>query len=238
MSLRKRRYLASYGAAALAVAATVGVLSGCQSVAGSQAVSLVRVIDASYNAPAVDVYVGQTQIAGNTGAPSITNYAILSPGVQATKIDASGTTKVLATVSGNYLASTQHSIYLSDSGTSFTATLLTDQVKAAPAGDFDVRFLQNANAVGSVDIYLVPDGSKFAAATPIAANLAPGQVTSYIPVSAGSYQLVIAPAGSTKASYTGSAVVYASGQVRTLLITDQPNVDQQPINVVVGNDVD
>uniref|UniRef100_A0A7V4XQJ8 DUF4397 domain-containing protein n=1 Tax=Acidobacterium capsulatum TaxID=33075 RepID=A0A7V4XQJ8_9BACT len=234
MTLRKSRYLV----AVLALAATVGVLSGCQSVAGSQAVSLVRVIDASYNAPAVDVYVGQTQIAGNIAAPLITNYAILSPGVQTTKIDSTGTTKVLATVNGDYLASTQHSLYLSDSGTGFTATLLTDQVIAAPAGDFDVRFLQNANAVGSVDIYLVPDGSKFAAATPIVANLAPGQVTSYIPVAVGSYQLVIAPAGSTKASYTGSAVVYTSGQVRTLLITDQPNVDQQPINVVVGDDVD
>jgi hypothetical protein len=233
MSLHKSRYLAAF----LSVAATACSLCGCQSVAGSQAVSLVRVIDASYNAPAVDVSVGQTEIAANIAAPLITNYAILSPGVQATKIDATGTAKVLASISGTYPASTQHSVYLSDSGTGFTATVLTDQVTAAPAGQFDVRFLQNANAVGSVDIYLVPDGSKFAAATPIAANLAPGQVTSYIGVAAGSYQLVIAPAGSTKASYTGSAVIYASGQVRTLLITDQPNVDQQPINVVVGDDV-
>jgi|SRR5579875_626128 len=234
MSMHRFRFLT----AVLALAAAILPLCGCQSVAGSQAVTLVRVIDASYNAPAVDVYVGQTPIAANIAAPVITNYAILSPGVQATRIDATGTTKVLASISGSYLAGTQHSVYITDSGTGFTATVLTDQAIPAPAGKFDVRFLQNADAVGNVDIYLVPDGSKFAAATPIAADLAPGQATSYIPVDAGSYQLVVTPAGSTTASYTGSAVTYTSGQVRTMLITDQPNVDQQPINVVVGDDVD
>lgn len=224
--------------AVAALATVIGPICGCESVSGTEAVSLVRVIDASYNAPAVDVYVGATQIAGNIAASTITNYAILSPGIQTTKIDSTGTTKVLTTLSGSYLASQQHSVYITDSGTGFTATILTDQVVQAPVGKVDVRFLQNANAVGAVDIYLVPDGSKFAAATPIASDLAPGQVTSYIPVDAGSYQLVIAPAGSTTASYTGSAVTYIAAQVRTLLIVDQPNVDKQPINVVVGDDVD
>lgn len=234
MSFLKSRQFA----AGLALAAVIGGLSGCQTVSGSQAVSLVRVIDASYNAPAVDVYVGQAEIAGNIAAAAITNYAILSPGILTTKIDATGTTKPLVTLSGSYLAGQQHSVYITDSGTGFTASVLTDQVTAAPVGDFSVRFLQNADAAGNVDIYLVADGSKFAAATPIASDLAPGQVTSYFNVAAGSYQLVIAPAGSTTASYTGSAVTYVAGQVRTMLIVDQPNVDQEPINVVVGDDVD
>src|ERR1022692_4768038 len=65
----------SLGALAMASLASLGaslLLAGCQSVSGYSAVSLVRVIDASYNAPAINVFVEGNLVAANIGQGSIT----------------------------------------------------------------------------------------------------------------------------------------------------------------------
>jgi hypothetical protein len=53
----------------------------------------VRVIDASYNAPAVDVKVATTQIAANIGAATFTNYAFLPPEDTTAYVYPTGTTQ-------------------------------------------------------------------------------------------------------------------------------------------------
>src|SRR5437764_5116982 len=64
--------------AALSLVAALG-LSSCTSVAGFSPTSLVRVIDASYIAPAVNIYVANTLFAGNVGEGYISNYGTLKP---------------------------------------------------------------------------------------------------------------------------------------------------------------
>src|SRR5579875_3702700 len=59
-------------------------LSACQAVAGFSQPSLVRVIDASYIAPAVNIYVEKTLFAGNVGEGYISNYGTVTPSNAAT----------------------------------------------------------------------------------------------------------------------------------------------------------
>ena len=148
-------------ATALAVAALP--LLGCQSVANSSpSQTQVRVIDASYNAPAVDVDIATTAIAANIGAATFSNYAFLPPENATAYVYPTGTTKSGASVDGQFLVNEQHSILIADSGKGYTASILTDQPTAAPAGYFSIRFLQQALQAGAVDIYLVPDGGTLA----------------------------------------------------------------------------
>src|SRR5215469_4863599 len=68
----------------LAVAAGVSLvlalgLSSCTNVQGFSQPSLVRVIDASYIAPAVNFYVEKTLFAGNVGQGYISNYGAVAP---------------------------------------------------------------------------------------------------------------------------------------------------------------
>lgn len=229
----RRRLLAAKSLAAC----LLWPLCGCQTVSGSQSSSLIRVIDSSYNAPALNVYVGKTEIAQNIAAGAITNYAILAPTLATISIDAAGTTKPLATLSADLRSAQEHSIYIADSGASFSSRLLTDQTTAAPVGDFSVRFIQGANAMGNIDIYFVASGETFKGTTPIVKDAAPGTASVYLNVPVGSYELVITKAGSTTPLFTGSDAAYGAGEVRTMLITDEPTVDQQPIKVVVGDDL-
>jgi len=212
-------------------------LCGCSTVVGSGPTTLVRVIDAAYNSPALDAYVSATPIAVNFGGPSVSNYAFLPPAVATIKITPTGKSTALAQLSGTLEVSQQHTVYITGQGTDFQVTLLTDQSMAAPAGSFAVRFLQQAIATGAVDIYFVPDGTKIAAAKPVLSDLAPGTVTAYTNIPAGTYDLVVVPAGTTTNPYTSAATAFNSGQVNTMLIVDQQLLNTPPINVLVADDV-
>jgi hypothetical protein len=225
-----------------AVVSVLGLLAsvvcGCTTVAGYQPVSLIRVIDASYKAQALDAYVSTIPIAVNFGGPSISSYATLPPGSAVVKIVPTGKQTVLAQVNGTFLASEQHTVYITDLGTGIQAALLTDQNTAASAGFFSVRFLQQAISTGAVDIYFVPDGSTITDAKPVLSNVPAGTVTAYLNVPAGNYDVVVAAAGTTTGAYTSAATAFSSGQVTTMLIVDQQLLNTPPVNVLIANDVD
>lgn len=224
--------------AGAAAAAVMWPLCACQTVSESQTTSLVRVVDASYNAPAVDVYAGKTEIASNVAAGKITNYAILAPGPVTITVDATGTKTPLAKLTTDLQAAEQHSVYLADAGNGFEAKLLKDQTESGPVGEFSVRFLQSAQATGAVDVYFLENGQSLKDAKPVVQGLGPGQDSGYVTVPNGSYSLVVTQAGSKAAVFTGSSVTYAGGEVRTVLIQSGPASRPQAaaMQVVVGDD--
>lgn len=215
----------------------VAILTGCQSVQGTSPVTMVRVIDASYNAPPVGIIVGQTAIAANIGGATITNYAFLAPGPSTAYIYPPKSKTPSASTTGQFLASQEHSVYITDSGAGYTATVLTDQATAPPNGDISVRFLQQAIATGAVDIYFVPSGDTLSDAKPVLSNLTVGSITDYINIPTGTYSVVITPTGVATATYTGTSIQFSAGQVRTMLIMDAQLTTNPPVNVVVGDDL-
>ena len=214
------------------------LLGGCQSVQGVTPETMVRVIDASYNAPAIDVTVGGTPIAANIAGPTITNYAFLpAPETTTAYIYPTGTKKATATVATTLQASTEHSIYITDSGAGYSATLLTDQIATPPAGDIAFRFLQQAQTTGPVDIYLVPGGSDLTGTKPLLTDQIANSITGYLDVPAGTYTLVVTPTGTTKTKFTSASLDLSAGAVRTVLIMDAQLTSNPPVTVVIGDDL-
>ena len=228
------------GAAALALAPLLaGALSGCQSVQSSApSQTTVRVIDASYNAPAVDVKVGTTPIATNIAAATFTNYAFLPPENATAYVFPTGTSKATAQAAGQFLVSQAHSVFITDTTNGlYTASILEDQATVAPSGYFSIRFLQQALIAGAVDIYLVPSSSTLADSKPLFADVEPGSAVGYANVLAGAYTVVITPAGSIKTPYSSSPITFVGGQVRTALIMDAQLTTNPPVTVTIGNDL-
>jgi hypothetical protein len=236
---KTRKSWAGVGATALVAALPVLsiMLSGCQNIQGTSSQTLVRVIDASYNAPAVDVKVGTTAIATNIAAQTITNYAFLSPQNGTAYVDPTKTAKATATAQGNFLAGQQHSVFLTDSGAGYAATILTDQVTAPPTGYFSLRILQQALTTGPVDVYLVPSTSTLAGSKPLLSDVAAGTIAGYVNITAGTYTVEVTPAGVKTTPYTSASLTFAAGQVRTLLIMDAQLTTDPPVTVVMGNDL-
>ncbi|MBT9331945.1 DUF4397 domain-containing protein [Paracidobacterium acidisoli] len=193
-------------------------------------------IDASYHAPALNVSIGGSPIAANIVQGSITNYAILGVQTSQAQVYPVKSTTAAISVSGAFGASEQHSVYITDTASGYTATVLEDQNTAAPSGYASVRFLQQAIATGPVDIYLVPSDSTLADTKAVLAGTAAGTATNYINVPADSYTLVVTAAGSITSKYTASLTLNG-GAVRTLLIMDQQLTNNPPVTVVTGNDL-
>lgn len=228
-------------AASVALASALGI-AGCTTVEdGSTPAALVRVIDASYIAPAANVYVQNALFAGNVGQGTITAYstvkAALSAVVKVTPV--SGSTPAV-TAAATLNPSTQHTILITDNGaatTQYVVTVLEDQSTAAPAGKSDFRFLNQAPSTGAVDIYMVPSGAELADAKPLVTNLAVGATTAYISFGSETVSMVITPTGTTTAKYTSATLALTGGEVKTVVIVDSQLTADPPVQALIADDL-
>ena len=231
---------------ALAIAAAVSIvlafsLSGCVNVAGYTQPTLVRVIDASYVAPAINVLVEGTIVAGNIGQGTISPYATLTTSLSApVKIANAATGDSLTTTSNPFLAGHQYSVYLTDFGnppTTYTVSVVTDQQTAAAAGHSAFRFLNQAIKTGAVDVYMVPNGSTLAQSIPLVSNLAVGASFNYVDFASQTVTMVVTPTGKTIPKYTSTTLYLSGGEVRTVLVVDAQLTSDPPILAYMANDV-
>lgn len=227
-------------AAAGSLALALG-LSACQSVQGFSQPSLVRVIDASYIAPAVNIYVEKTMFAGNVGEGYISNYGTVTPSINApvTVSQATGGSTLVSAVV-TLKAGAQHSVFLTDNGvspTQYTLTVLEDAQMAAASGHSSFRFLNQAPRTGAVDVYMVPAGTTLANTIPLCTNLAVGSTCGYLSFASESVTMVITPTGLTTPKYTSKALSLTGGEVRTVVVVDSQLTSDPPVNVVIAKDV-
>jgi hypothetical protein len=228
------------GAAICALAAAFG-LAGCQTVQGYTATALVRVIDASYIAPAANVYVENQLFAGNIGQGYISNYGTVPPSPAAVfKVSPVTGSTPTASASATLNAGTQHTAFITDNGqssTQYVLTVLEDQSTAAASGHSAFRFLNQAPRTGAVDVYMVPSGSTIADTTPLVTDLAVGSSTAYISFASTTVTMVITPTGVTTPSYTSTSLALTGGEVRTVVIVDSQLTTNPPVQALIADDV-
>jgi hypothetical protein len=226
--------------ASLSVLAALS-LSSCTNVQGFSQPSLVRVIDASYIAPAVNFYVEKTLFAGNVGQGYVSNYGTVAPSPAAqVQVTAAKGGASLVTAAATLNAGAQHSIFLTDNGaapTAYALTVLEDQQTPAATGHSAFRFLNQAPRTGPVDVYMVPSNATLATSIPLCSALAVGSTCGYVSFTSQTLTMVITPAGTTTVKYTSTALALTGGEVRTVVIVDSQLTSDPPVQVVIANDV-
>ena len=233
-----RRSRRNVGLGALAV---LPLLSGCQMVVSTSGGAGVRIIQASPNAPGIDMYVNSTTLAYNLGFSSVTSYVPINAGTYTINAATAGTTQVLATEKGTLVDGSQYTVLLGSSAADLQELVLKDQSQAAPSGQISLRFIDEASVVGSLDVYLVPAGTKLAAVTPLITNLTFQNTPTYLNVPTGTYTLVLVPTGTvptstTVATYTGAQVAYSGGSATTVVLVDQQLVTTPGVQVISATD--
>jgi Domain of unknown function (DUF4397) len=228
-------------AVGLATALALG-LSSCTNVAGFTPTSLVRVVDASYIAPAVNVYIENTLFAGNIGQGYISNYGTVkpSPAAQIKVTQATGGATLVA-AAATLNAGMQHSVFLTDNGASPTAyivTVLQDQQTPAAAGHSAFRFLNQAPRTGAVDVYMVLGSTTLANTIPLCTALPVGSTCGYVSFASATVTMVITPAGTVTPKFTSTSLALSGGEVRTVVIVDSQLTNDPPVQVVIAKDVD
>jgi hypothetical protein len=230
--------------AAVALLALSLGLAACENVAGFTQPSLVRFIDASYIAPAVNVYVtsgtNSVELAGNLGQGAITSYGTVTASAAAqVKITEVTDTTTLVKADVTLLGGHQHSIFLTDNGSttnSYTVSVLEDQQVPAASGHSAFRFLNQAPKIGAIDVYMIPSGSTLAKTNPLVSNLPVGQTFGYTMFNAQTVTMVIVAHGTLTPKYTSSSLALTGGEVRTVLVYDSQLTSNPPVYVSVAND--
>ena len=212
-------------------------LAGCQAVQPTPTSTQVRVIDASPDAPGLDIYSGGSAIAYNLGFGTVTSYVGLAPGIYTMTADTAGSKQILTSAKATLVTANQYTILLGNSSSNLQELVLTDQVQAAPSGQIALRFLDEATRVAAVDVYLVPAGAKLTAITPVLTNVSFPFNSGYVNVPAGTYTLVLVPTGTvptstTVATYTGSQAGYTGGSATTIILIDQQLVTTPGLQVL------
>jgi len=220
-----RLHLTTRTARLTALAVLAAGLAGCQSMAGTASISQIRVIDASPDAPALDIYQNSQAGLYNVGFGTVSSYIPVTPGAYTHAAYTAGTQQQLATIRGTFATNGQYTVLAGNIAANLQMTVLKDQSTPAPAGQTALRFLGQATRGGPVDIYLLPPGFSLSGASPVATGVGFGSNTGYINAPSGTYSILAFPTGAvpsaTTPTYTGSQVSYPATSVHTVLLIDQ-----------------
>jgi hypothetical protein len=226
-----------------AVAVLVAGLAGCQSIAGTQQFTMVRFIDASPDAPGLDVYEGSAAVAYSLGLGTVSSYIPIGAGGYTFSVDSAGTQQQLASVHSSYATGSQYTVVTGNIAANLQMTVLKDQSAPSPAGEVGFRIVDESTRAGAVDVYLMPFGSTLAGVAPIATGVSFGGNTGYVDVPSGTYSVVVFPAhavptGGTTPLFTGSQLEYSGGAARTIVVLDQKVATTPGVQVVTADDFD
>jgi hypothetical protein len=217
------------------------MLSGCQGIVATQSGSQVRIIDASPDAPGLDIYQNNAAIAYNLGFGTITSYVPIDPGTYTTSATVAGTKQVMSSSKGTFVTGTQYTVLIGNVSASLQQLTLKDQSIAAPSGQIALRFIDQATRITPLDIYLVPAGKKLTDVTPVVTNINFSTNTGYLNIPTGTYTLVMVPTGTipasdTIATYVGAQITYTGGSASTVILIDQQLVTTPGLQVIVAPD--
>jgi hypothetical protein len=226
-----------------ALAMLAAGLAGCQGIAGIQPTTQVRVIDASPDAPALDVYQNASVGLYSVGFGTVSSYIPTPAGTITHAAFNAGTQQQLANVRGTFLTGNQYTVLAGNIAANLQMTVLKDQSFAAPPGRVALRFLDETTRSGAVDVYLLPPGTALTHVLPTVTGLGFGSNTGYIDVPSGTYSIVVLPAGTIPTNaispmYTGSQTNYSGGSVRTILLIDQQPFTVPGLQIISADDYD
>ncbi len=200
---------------ALAILGTLS-LTGCQAVVSTAPEAQVRVIDASPDAPGLDIYEGPPPLSPTISALEQSPPTFrLTPGTYTFNADYSRNQAGSLLLQGDCRRlQVSTPILIGNVAASLaSAHRSTTRASPRPPGQIALRFIDQATRIGAVDIYLVPAGQKLTAVSPLVSDITFGVNTGYLNIPTGTYTIIMVPAGTvpistTVATYTGPQVTY------------------------------
>jgi hypothetical protein len=219
-------------------------VAGCGTVNGTTApVTQLRIIHAAEGAGGLDIYAGTGAIAYNLGYGTVTSYVPSTPATYTITATTAGTKTVVSTVRASLPNGQQRTLLLDNSGATVQSQVLVDQAQPAPSGQVSLRFLDEAQSVGTIDLYLVPTGSTLLQVSVLKAGVLYGTSTGYLNVPTGTYTLYVlangtVPSATTVPLYIGPSTTFPGGSARTILLLDNQLLTTPPITVTYLPDYD
>jgi hypothetical protein len=171
----------------------------------------VRVVHASPDAPAVDVWVNGAVAFSNAPFKGITSYAELAPGSYQVQVSPTGATEpIVIDATLDLAADTDYTVVAVGTLDSIEPLVLVDNNSAPAAGKAHVRFVHASPDAPAVDIAVANGGPV------LFSNVAFKGTGDYLPVDAGTYDLEVRLAGTDTVALSVPGVSLEEGKVYTV----------------------
>lgn len=186
----------------------------------------VRVVHASPDAPAVDVWVNGNVAFSNAPFTGITEYAALDAGSYQVQVTPTGATEpIVIDATLDLAASTDYTVVAVGLLENIEPLVLVDNNSAPAAGKAHVRFVHASPDAPAVDIAVTGGPVLFS-------NIPFKGVGDYLPVDAGTYDLEARVAGTDTVALSVPGVALAEGTVYTIfamgLVEGEPALTAVP----------
>ncbi len=190
-------------------------LPGC----GSSGTTQFRVVQASPSESNVDVLVDGTD-KGTVDYGAAMSYFTISAGSRHIQAEPTGSSSTFLDQNLNFSNGTNSTMFITGFSPNVTGITVVDQNTAPASGDFAVRIINAAPALGSADVYVVPAGTNISTVGPTVTSLAFESSSAYTSLTAGSYQIYFTIVGTKFSLATPATSPFTAGQVRTILVFD------------------
>lgn len=175
----------------------------------------VRVIHASPDAPAVDVYVDGSAVLTNVPFFTASDYLDLPAGTYRIQVTPTGSPASQAVIDANATVEAGMAYTIAATGpvASIQPTIIVDDLSAPASGQVKVRVYHFSPDAPAVDV-------KLADGTTLISNLAFPAASSYLEVPAGTYDLQVTPAGGDAVVIDLPGTALPAGQIISVFATN------------------
>lgn len=201
-----------------AVSAVFGVVLltifglGC----GSSSSAKLRFMNVAPDQPNLNLLINNNTSASNVGYGTASNYFKIGTGSQHVQIEPAGSNSPILDQNLTFNANTQSTMMLF-SAPGIAVVLFNDNNAAPTSGNFNLRIINAAPAIGSADVYVVAPGTDLTTVSPTVSNLAVKGASSYITLTPGNYEVYFTAPGQKFAFIDSGPQTWNAGQVRTVV---------------------
>lgn len=192
---------------------TVLLTAGC----GSGGNTRFRLMNAVPDESSLDVLVDSTSVSSDLAYGTSTGYLSEKSGSHQVGIEPSGSSTTLLQQSITFASGSDTTVISSNFSTSVANLVLTDDNSAPASGNFKIRVVNASPGLGPADVYIVAPGTSLTTVSPTLTNLGFGVTAAYKSLAAGTYEIELTSVGQKFAAIDTGSLVFAAGQVRTLV---------------------
>lgn len=180
--------------------------------------SNVRLMNAMTGSSSIDMLLDNKGTITGISYGAASSYVKTGRGNHNLTIEATGNSSALINQSVTF-PSGDTTVVATDSG----ASVVTDDNSAPSSGNIKIRVINASPSIGTIDVYVVASGNSISGMSPTFSNLGFQASSGYQTLAAGSYQVIFTPVGQQFPEYTSSAQSFSSGQIRTVVVLDNPS---------------
>jgi hypothetical protein len=224
----------------------VVVLAGCGKGGSNSGNGNVRVVNAFFEAPSLNVVIGNTTLATGLPFQGLTQYASVDNGTQTFTVTVTGSSTPLVNVSNTIGGNTSFTYAIFGPLTAPLTIFQSDNFNDPGTGFFAVRAMNAAAGIGPIDVYLTPPGADLTVTGATVSGVPYGGTSAFISVNIGApFEIRITPTGTKTvifdstpkafAEHSGSTVLAYSKGSGTLVNVALLNSDDAGTGSIVDN---